>query len=131
MYIDGREGGSVVKKWEYKVVCYRYHDSKSCWVSVFDNRESRTLEELISSLGDEGWELVNVAPELAFPIDYPSPSPAYSPGPPARAGGMFEKIRAAGGENTHSAPVPMSLASGGFDVKTYRAFFKRKKGLFG
>jgi hypothetical protein len=124
-----------MKKWEYKVACYSYDDASSCWVSIFDEKESQKLEELIAPLGDEGWELINITPELALPVKEHSPYELQT----IRAGGesgrgvnFFGKLRpGGGGDNVTTISIPQP--AGGFDVKAYRAFFKREKSkkLFG
>jgi len=116
-----------VKKWQYKVVCYTYIDSSAIWLSVFDKVEAQTIEELIAPLGEEGWELISVTAELAVPMDMPTPS--YIPAR-GSSGGILDKIRGVSNDNSGGAQL-MLASSGGFDVKAYRAFFKRKKpGLF-
>ncbi len=117
-----------MKKWIYKVACYTYDDARDCWISIFDKRESQTLEELFSALGDEGWELVNVTAELAIPVrepggnvDFQTISADHGPG----GSSIFGKVRPPMGDKTTTIAIPK--APGGFDVKVYRAFFKQEK----
>ena len=122
-----------MKKWEYKVMCYSYDEDNSTWISVFDNMEGKTIEELILPLGEEGWELINVTAELAVPLQYTTMIPiAGSVRAGGGNGGFLERIRSFSGEPVNTGGAIASSNSGGFDVKTYRAFFKRKKrgGLF-
>jgi hypothetical protein len=118
-----------MKKWQYKVSCYTYVDSSATWLSVFDKVEGQTIEELIAPLGEEGWELISVTAELAVPMDMPTPIPSYIPARNS-GGGILDKIRGVSGDNAGGTQLMLS-SSGGFDVKAYRAFFKRKKpGVF-
>jgi hypothetical protein len=117
-----------MKRWEYKVACYSYDDTKSCWVSIFDEKESQRLEELISLLGDAGWELINITAELAFPLKETVPYALQTLQPANdldRGGKLSAKLRRVGGDNVTTISIPQP--GGGFDVKVYRAFFKREK----
>jgi hypothetical protein len=117
-----------MKKWEYKVACYAYDDAKACWVSIFDQGESQKLEELLTPYGEDGWELINITAELAIPVkDTGYESQIVRQGSDSGRGGNFlGKLRqVGGGENVTTIAVPR--AAGGFDVKAYRAFFKREK----
>jgi hypothetical protein len=122
-----------MKKWEYKVMCYTYDEENSSWVSIFDSVERKTIEELILPLGEQGWELISVAAELAVPLQYTTMIPTnFSRAGGNGGGGFLERIRSLSNEPVSNAGAIPSSHSGGFDVKTYRAFFKRKKrgGLF-
>jgi hypothetical protein len=99
---------------------------------MFDEGESQKLEELLTPYGEDGWELINITAELAIPvkdtISYDSQTIRQG-SDSGRGATLFSKIRPAGGENVTTISIPRQ--GGGFDVKAYRAFFKRKKGLFG